>query len=56
VNYIHNKPVHHGYVDCWQDWLWSSAAEFLDRVGRARTLQIWREFPILDYGKKWDLD
>ncbi|MEK6280500.1 MAG: hypothetical protein AABN95_09130 [Acidobacteriota bacterium] len=56
VNYIHHNPVKHGYVDSWQDWLWSSAAPFLERVGRERALQIWREFPILDYGKKWDFD
>jgi putative transposase len=56
VNYIHNNPVQHGYVDHWQDWFWSSAVGFLERVGRERALQIWREFPILDYGKKWDLD
>ena len=56
VNHIHNNPVKHGYVDNWQDWLWSSAAQFLERVGRERALQIWREFPVLDYGKKWDVD
>ena len=56
VNYIHHNPVKHGYVDNWSDWLWSSAAQFLDRVGRKRALEIWSEFPILDYGKKWDFD
>jgi putative transposase len=56
VNYIHHNPVKHGYVDNWQDWLWSSAAEFLERVGRERALHLWREFPILDYGQKWDID
>ena len=34
VNYIHNNPVHHGHVDKWQDWPWSSATDFLERVGR----------------------
>jgi putative transposase len=56
VNYIHHNPVKHGYVDHWQDWLWSSAAQFIERVGREHTLKIWREFPIFDYGKKWDFD
>jgi putative transposase len=56
MNYIHHNPVKHGYVDNWSDWLWSSAAQFLERVGRQRALEIWRKFPILDYGKKWDLD
>jgi len=56
VNYIHHNPVHHGYVEKWQDWPWCSAAEFLERVGPERAAEIWRAYPILDYGKKWDLD
>jgi hypothetical protein len=56
VNYIHNNPAHHGYADKWQDWPWSSATEFLERVGRETAEKIWREYPILDYGKKWDVD
>ena len=56
VNYIHDNPVKHGYTKKWQDWPWSSAAQFLDRVGRSTAEKIWREFPILDYGKKWDVD
>jgi putative transposase len=56
VNYIHNNPLQHGYVDKWQDWPWSSATDFIERVGRATAENIWREYPILDYGKKWDVD
>jgi putative transposase len=56
VNYIHHNPVKHGYINKWQDWPWSSAAEFLDRVGRSAAEKIWRQFPILDYGKGWDVD
>ena len=55
MNYVHHNPVHHGYVEQWQDWPWSSAAEFLEQAGRERAEQIWREYPILDYGKKWDI-
>jgi putative transposase len=55
LNYVHHNPVHHGYAEAWQDWPWSSAAEFLSCVGRARTLEIWRQYPIMDYGKKWDV-
>jgi putative transposase len=55
LNYVHHNPVHHGYVERWEDWPWSSAVDFLKRVGRDRTLKIWREYPILDYGKKWDV-
>lgn len=55
LNYIHHNPVHHGYVQHWQDWPLSSASEFLDHMGRQQALDIWREYPILDYGKKWDI-
>lgn len=54
LNYIHHNPVHHGYVEQWQDWPWSSAGEFLRVVGRPRALELWQRYPILDYGKKWD--
>jgi putative transposase len=54
LNYVHHNPVHHGYVERWQDWPWSSAAEFLEREGREQVAQMWKEYPILDYGKKWD--
>ncbi len=54
LNYVHHNPVHHGYVDQWQDWPWSSGGEFLRIVGRTRALRLWLEYPILDYGKKWD--
>jgi len=48
--------VHHGYVEKWQDWPWSSAARHIERVGHETAAKIWREYPILDYGKKWDAD
>lgn len=54
LNYIHHNPVHHGYTAKWQDWLWSSAAELIERVGRDRAVRIWREYPVLDFGKTWD--
>jgi putative transposase len=54
VNYVHHNPVYHGYVSKWQDWPWSSAREFLESVGREEAARIWAEYPILDYGKKWD--
>jgi putative transposase len=55
LNYVHHNPVHHGYVEHWQDWPWSSAAEFLQRIGREKAAEIWKKYPILDYGKKWDI-
>jgi len=56
MNYIHNNPVHHGYVKRWQDWPWSRAADFLERVGHETAMKLWREYPPLDYGKTWDFD
>jgi putative transposase len=54
LNYIHNNPVKHGYVDRWQEWPFSSAREFLKKVGRDEAMRFWREYPVLDYGKEWD--
>jgi len=56
MNYVHHNPVHHGYVQRWQDWPWSSATAFLEKVGAEKAREIWQEYPILDYGKKWDVD
>ena len=56
VNYIHHNSVHHGYVEKWDVWPWSSPADFIERVGRETATKIWREYPILDYGKTWDVD
>jgi len=54
LNYVHHNPVHHRYVRHWQDWPFSSAARYLDDVGRETAMQYWRDYPVLDYGKGWD--
>lgn len=54
VNYIHHNPVRHGYVDQWTDWPFSSAADYLEEVGREQAVEVWRRFPLYDYGKGWD--
>lgn len=54
INYVHNNPVHHGYTRLWTEWRWSSAAEYLERTGRVEAERVWREYPILGYGAKWD--
>ena len=54
VNYIHHNPVKHGYVEKWEDWPFSSAADFLEEVGREQASDLWRRYPVLDYGKGWD--
>ncbi len=55
INYIHNNPVHHGYTNKWQDWAFSSANSYLESVGREEAIRIWKEYPVLDYGKDWDI-
>ena len=54
VNYIHNNPVHHGYVTKWQDWPFSSVHRYLTEIGRAEMTKMWREYPVLNYGAGWD--
>lgn len=54
VNYVHHNPVHHRYVSEWLEWPFSSASDFITRAGRQEAISIWREYPILDYGKGWD--
>jgi putative transposase len=54
MNYVHHNPVKHGYVKRWQDWPYSSAGAFLGAVGRKRAEEIWKEYPLLEYGKGWD--
>ena len=54
INYVHNNPVHHGYVQRWQEWPYSSASEYLAQMGHSEAARIWKEYPILGYGKGWD--
>lgn len=55
LNYVHHNAVHHGLVDHWQDWPFSSARQYLETIGREKAAEIWKQYPILDYGKKWDI-
>jgi putative transposase len=54
INYIQNNPVHHGYVQHWDEWPYSSAREYLETMGREQAKAIWLEYPVLDYGQGWD--
>ncbi len=54
MNYINHNPVHHGYVRKWNDWPDSSALDYLNEVGKAEASRVWKDYPILDYGKSWD--
>ncbi len=54
MNYVHHNPVHHGYVKKWQEWSFSSAIDFLKKVGREKAKEIWLNYTLLDYGKGRD--
>src|SRR5262245_59475871 len=54
LNYVLHNAVRHGYVERWQDWPYSNAAQYLADVGRDEAERRWRDYPILDYGKDWD--
>jgi putative transposase len=54
INYIHHNPVKHQYVEKWQDWPFSSAANFLNSIGRQEVETLWKEYPINTYGQGWD--
>jgi putative transposase len=54
VNYVHHQPVHHRYCQKWLEWPFSSAERFLEHFGNDEAARIWREYPLLDYGKDWD--
>ncbi len=55
MNYIHNNAVHHGYAARWQEWPYSSAARFQEEKGAEEASRIWKKYPVLDYGKDWDI-
>jgi putative transposase len=54
IHYVHHNPVKHGHVKRWDDWKWSSAAEYLESIGREEAERRWREYPLLDFGRGWD--
>lgn len=54
LNYIHNNPIKHRYVHKWGDWKQSSFHSYLNCYGREWLIDIWREHPLMDYGKGWD--
>jgi putative transposase len=54
LNYVHHNPVHHGYVERWTDWPWSSAEKYLAQTGPVEAKRVWQDYPLRDYGKGWD--
>ena len=55
LNYLHYNPVKHGYVKRIDEWEWSSFNWYLAEKGRDWLVEIWRKYPIKNYGEKWDV-
>lgn len=45
LNYVHHNPVKHGHVERWTDWRWSTANEYLERLGHDEAVRRWKEYP-----------
>lgn len=54
LNYIHYNPVKHGLSTSPYDWSWSSVHWYLQHHSREWLRDVWREYPVRDYGKGWD--
>lgn len=52
--YVWHNAVKHGYVQRWQDWPYSNAAEWLEAVGWEEAVRVWNEYPIDEFGAEWD--
>lgn len=52
--YVLHNSVKHGYVKKWQDWPFCNAMVFFEQAGRERTMRLWQDYPIYEYGAVWD--
>jgi putative transposase len=55
LNYIHYNPVKHGYTKRMDQWEWTSFSWYLEEMGRDWLVEIWKKYPIKNYGDKWDI-
>jgi putative transposase len=53
-NYVHANPAKHGYVAKADAWAHSSLRDHLEEHGRARLVELWNTYPVLNYGDGWD--
>ena len=54
LNYIHYNPTKHNYVKRPLDWDCSSLSWYEKHFGIEWLRDLWRKYPILDYGRGWD--
>lgn len=55
LNYMHHNPVRHGYTKRMDEWEWSSFRWYLEKMGRDWLVEIWKKYPLKNYGEKWDI-
>jgi len=56
VNYIHHNPVQSRLREQVAGLAVVEREDFIKRVGRETASRIWNQYPVLDYGKTWDVD
>lgn len=54
IQYVHHNPVRYGHAQRWTEWKWSSAASYLEEIGREEAERRWKEYPVTGYGSGWD--
>lgn len=54
LNYIHYNPTKHGYAQKPLCWACSSVHWYLEAFGIEWLRDLWRTYPVRDYGKGWD--
>jgi putative transposase len=54
LNYIHYNPIKHRLVKSPYDWQESSVHWYLEHQGREWLRDVWRCYPVRDYGCGWD--
>ncbi|MDQ7779301.1 MAG: hypothetical protein RDV41_06280 [Planctomycetota bacterium] len=54
MNYLHQNPVKHGYVDRMDVWSWSSVHEYLRDHDDVWVAKLIEKYPPMDYGRGWD--
>jgi putative transposase len=55
INYIHYNPVKHGLVSSPYEHEESSVHWYVANFGREWLRDLWREYPIREFGVKWDV-
>ena len=54
INYIHANPVRHGHAAKADEWKPSSFHIWLEQYGREKLIALWKGYPVLEMGRRWD--